>query len=146
MYEIRCERCGRKLSNIESVERGYGKKCYKIVQLNSPKTKPEQLNSAIIEGLLNRVRKLELDNNFMKHQLKYKTFVNTSKDSELNWDIPEEVKDIRNKYKIEFNVVVNDLKIIFTEDFDYHDILQPINIRETPEVSPLIIENLELSH
>ncbi|KKL46782.1 hypothetical protein LCGC14_2342130 [marine sediment metagenome] len=142
MEEYRCKKCNRILRNEESIKRGYGAKCYRIITLQNQETKPEQSNNTIIEELLNRVRKLELDNNFMKHQLKHKTFVNISKDSELKWDIPEEVKEVRNQYKFEFNVVVKELKILFHENFDYHEILQPIGIRKQPEASPQLIENL----
>jgi len=134
---IKCKRCGRKLSSPKSIERGYGAKCYKIIQLNNQESKPDD---SILEELLNRVRKLELDNNFMKHQLKHKTFVSGSKDSELDWDIPKEVKEIRDKSKIQFNVIVKELKVVFTDDFNYHDILSPVNPIEMPVNPPIMAQ------
>ena len=140
----KCKRCGRVLKSEKSIERGYGLRCYRIMQLNQQITGP---NNEILEELLNRVRKLELDNNFMKHQLKHKTFANSSKDAELNWDIPKEVKEVRDQSKIEFNVVIKELNIIFTEDFEYHKVLKPINVREEPEAPPVIdVSQLELIH
>lgn len=141
---VRCLRCNRILTNEKSINRGYGRKCYRIINLgeNIPKKHISPNN----EELLDRIRKLELDNNFIKHQLKHRTVINKSKDSDLNWDIPKEVKEIRNEYKITFNIVVKELKVIFTEDFDYHNVLSPINVREKPEDPPIIIENLELIH
>ena len=43
---------------------------------------------------------------------------------------------------------MKELKVIFQnkENFDYHDILQPINPIEKPIDPPLVIENLELIH
>jgi len=74
--------------------------------------------------------------------------INKSKDADLDWDIPKEVKEVKDTMKIEFNVVVNELNVIFKRDddevFDYHDVLKPISVRETPEMPPVIIESLEL--
>ncbi len=135
MSEIRCKRCNRILKNKLSVERGYGAKCYRIVQLNQ---EPEKPNESIIGELLNRVRKLELDNSFMKHQLKHKIIVNS------NVEVIERIKSDehrpeREPFKVQFNVVIKELKIVFNKDnFDYHDILEPINDRETIEKPPMI--------
>ncbi len=146
----KCKKCGRVLKSEKSIERGYGLKCYRVMQLNQqitgPNTQITGPNNELLEELLNRVRKLELDNNFMKHQLKHETLANSSKDSELNWDNPKEVKEIKNQYKIEFNVVVKELKVIFHKSFDFHEILHPIDVREEPEELPLIVEHLELIH
>ena len=60
MEEYRCKKCNRILRNEESIKRGYGKTCYNIIQLNQNTKGP---NNVIIEELLDRVRKLELDNN-----------------------------------------------------------------------------------
>lgn len=51
------------------------------------------------------------------------------------------------QYKIEFNVIIKELKVIFTEDFNYHDVLKPINGREQPEEPPIIdFFQIELAH
>jgi len=138
MCEIRCKRCGHVLTSPESIERGMGEICYRIVQLQEI-NKPEQPNSSVLEELLKRVRKLELDNNFMKHQIKHKTFSNKSKDSELDWDVPKEIKEAKNETKIQFNVVINELKIIFTKDFNYHDVLNPVDLIGEIIVPPEIL-------
>lgn len=148
MEIVRCKRCNRVLTNENSIKVGYGKKCYRIISLQEKnKITPG------LENILDRIRKLELDNNFMKHQLKHKTIVSNSKDSMLDWDLKPEIKEVKNEYKIVFNVIVKELKVIFKVDkFDYHNVLKPINVRETPEEPPLtenskiIIENLELIH
>ncbi|MFW9971906.1 MAG: DUF6011 domain-containing protein [Candidatus Odinarchaeota archaeon] len=140
MTEHKCKRCGRILKSAESIKRGYGKTCYKIIELSEPEQ--PQINNEILEELLNRVRKLELDNNFLKHQVRHKTIIGKSKDSELEWDIPKEVKEVKNEFKIQFNMVVSELKIIFTEDFDYHDVLKPVNQIDEPVSPPTIIEVL----
>jgi len=140
----KCLRCGKKLTNSKSIELGYGNFCYKMMKLEESKI-TGKIDNTILEELVNRIRKLELDNTFMKYQLKNKTFVNTngnSKDAELEWDIPKEIKEIKGKFEIEFTVVIKELKLILNgDDFDYHTILKPIEPRTTPE----IIENIQLA-
>lgn len=138
---VRCKRCNRILKSKLSIEHGFGETCYRIFKL-SEANKPEQLNNSVLDELLNRVRKLELDNNFMKCQLKHKVFVGKSKDSELDWDIPKEIKEVKNIYEIKFNVIVKELKVIFTDDFNYHDVLKPINPIEEIVDPPILIEIL----
>lgn len=137
---VNCKRCGKELRSVESIKRGFGATCYRIVQLQKAEQpeQPEPINNSILEELLNRVKRLELDNNFMKHQLKHKTIVSKSKDSELNLDLKPEVKKAMEETKIEFNFVVKELKVIFHENFNYHDVLSPIQGRIEPEVFPLI--------
>ena len=135
MTEHKCLRCNRVLKSPKSIELGYGGKCYRIIQLGKRQENP---NEPVIEELLNRIRKLELDNNFIKHQLKHKTIVSKHPDEDLDWDIKPEIKQIKNEYKIEFKVIVKELKVIFTEDFNIHDVLEPINARETIEIPPMI--------
>ncbi|KKN33668.1 hypothetical protein LCGC14_0801610 [marine sediment metagenome] len=138
MENIKCKRCNRILTNKVSIKLGYGLVCYHKMQLQEAQiTSP---NNDVIAQLFDRVRKLELDNTFMKYQLKHKVFVGKSQESDLNWDIPEEIKEIKNESKITFNVVVKELRVIFTEDFDYHNVLKPINPIEQPEVPPQVIE------
>ena len=165
-----CKRCGRVLTSKKSIELGYGRTCYRIHKLNEA-NKPEntvdleheliilkeqinmmgkyiriqelQNNEVVDSELLNRVRKLELDNNFMKHQLKHKTFVGKSKDSELNWDILKETKEdkeAKNETKSQLTVIIKELKVIFTEDFNYKNILHPVNTIEEIVDPPVLIE------
>lgn len=127
-----CKRCGRELTSLLSIKRGYGKVCYSIVQI-------KQVNDSILDDLLNRVRKLELDNNFMKHQLKHKTFTSKPKDAELDWDIPQEVKEAKNEYKIEFNIIIKELRIVLNtngpileKDFRFDD--EDLGIKTIDEI------------
>jgi len=135
----KCKRCNRELTSLESIKRGYGKLCYRIVQLEQLK----QEDKRILEELLVRVKKLELDNNFMKCQLKHKVFAGKSEDSRLNWDVPKEVKEIRNEYKMEFNVVIKELKIILNngesvleKDFRFDD--EDLGIKTQSEIIQLL--------
>ena len=48
----------------------------------------------------------------------------------------------RNEMKVQFNVIVKELKVVFHEGFDYHEILHPIDVREEPEAPPQVIELL----
>ncbi len=133
-----CKRCGRILKSQESIKRGMGKVCYRITQFQKEE-QPEQLNNSILEELLDRVRKLELDNNFMKHQLKHKTIISKSKDSEIDWDIKPEIKKAINESEIKFNFVVKELKVIFTKDFNYRDVLKSVNPIEIPIAPPMMV-------
>ncbi len=142
MEIVRCKRCNRVLKSKESIKLGYGKKCYRIITL-------QEENNKIIPGglekLFERVRKLELDNNFMKHQLRHKTYaigqnVEAIERIKQNHHRPE-----RNEMKVQFNVIVKELKVIFHEGFNYKEFLKPIDVREAPENPPnIIIDSIEL--
>jgi len=112
---MNCKRCGHILTNLESIKNGMGKTCARIVELQKIKESGE-IDNSLIEKLLNRVRKLELDNAFIKIQLNHKSFVSKSKDSVLDWDIPQEIKEVKDTMKIEFNVIIKELKIVFNSN------------------------------
>lgn len=150
---------------------GYGRKCYRIVKLQEvqiiPETK-EIIDNSILEELLNRVRLLELDNSFMKHQLRHKITTIKNLDAKLNWNIKPEVIQKRDEYKIEFNIVIKELKLILNdgkpilkkdfrfsdeelgikdienrvqvENINYYDVLKPINPIEEPVNPPIMVE------
>ncbi len=92
----KCLRCGKELKSDESKKRGYGPTCYKIVSfqknkkwklalrkglntikyrkkreiiiqniINTPKVK-STINDDVAKEILDRVRKLELDNSYLK--------------------------------------------------------------------------------
>jgi hypothetical protein len=143
METISCKRCNRVLTSQESIKLGYGKKCYRIIKLQE---NMHESNNDLILELVDRVRKLELDNYFMKIQLKHRAIV-----SNINVEAIERIKQDRhrperNEMKVQFNVIVKELKVIFNEGFHYTDILKPINAREKPEDPSMIVENLELIH
>lgn len=131
---VRCLRCNRVLTAKESIERGYGLKCYRIVQLNAQRTN----NDTDIQFL-----KCEI--NMLKRQykeLKAKGFIAGIEPIERIGE--DQHRPERDPFKIEFNIVVKELKIVLQGDnFDYHKILKPIDVREEPEKPP-VIESLEL--
>ena len=153
MEDVKCKRCGRILRNKESIKRGYGKTCYNIMQLNQEQNKP---NEELIE-LKNKWNQLSL-----KFSILEKKFNQLIEDGLVSQNVesikrikPNNSKNMRDlpyllknlgKYQNNktFTFLVKELKTIFHENFDYHEILNPINIREKPEEPPLIIENLEL--
>ena len=95
-------------------------------------------NNDIILGLVDRVRKLELDNNFMKYQLKHKTITIGQNIEAIERIKKDSHRPERNEFKIQFNVIVKELKVVFHEGFDYHEILSPIEVRESPQVIELL--------
>lgn len=100
---VNCKRCGKDLTSEESKKRGYGPTCYKIVTyqnkkkwklkvrkaLNTLKYRKKRevmiqqiqvpevvsVNNPFMQDVLDRVRKLELDNNYLKYQVKNKAVV-----------------------------------------------------------------------
>ena len=138
---MKCKRCGRSLTSAESIARGYGKKCFRIVQLNEQK-EAQTIDMGVIADLLNRVRKLELDNTFMKHQLKHKVAVAGQRAEAI-----ERIKQDANRpeqtvVKIEMTVIIKELKVIFNDEFDIHAILsKPENLNR-----PDIFETIELAN
>ena len=48
----KCKRCGKELRSAESIKKGYGKTCYRIVQLNQTnKPEPEQAEKIDMEEI-----------------------------------------------------------------------------------------------
>ena len=131
----KCEECGKWLKNIRGYNIHYNR-------MHRQKQKTNNIETIELGEILNRIRKLELDNNFMKHQLKHKVFINNSKDSMLDWDnIKPEVKKAIDESEIKFNFVVSELKGIFIGDnFDYRDVLVPIEPISEPINIPMSIE------
>lgn len=122
---VRCKRCNRILTAKESIERGYGLRCYTLM-------------------LAERIRKNELDISFIKSQLKHRIIVNAQNIEAIERIREDLHRPERDTFKVEFNIVVKELKIVFQDkNFDYHNILKPINVREEPEKPP-VIEHLEL--
>ena len=127
---------GKTKRNNESIE-------YRII--NSQNAQITRPNTDITEDLLDRVRKLELDNNFMKHQLKHKTIVIGQNVESIERIKQDHHRPERNIMKVQFNIIVKELKVIFPEDpndFHYTDILKPIDVREQPESPPEVFELL----
>lgn len=121
---VRCKRCNRILTAKESIERGYGLHCYTLM-------------------LAERIKKNELDISFIKTQLKHRTMINTQNIESIERIKQDLHRPERDPFKVEFNIVVKELKIVFQDGFNYKDYLKPIEVRETPEEPP-VIESLEL--
>lgn len=86
---------------------------------------------------------MKFEINFLKRQLREIK----SAGLVLNFEAIERIKHDKdrpeiNKFKIQFNVVVKELKVIFHENFDYREVLKPINVREDPDELTIIIEDL----
>lgn len=141
MPEIRCKRCNRVLKNKESIKLGYGAKCYRIIELQEQQNTP---NEDYTE-LKNKCNQLSLKYTILERKLQ-KLIENGVSDSNLNWNVnrnkPDTHRPERNTQVVRFNMVVKELRVIFTEDFDYHDVLNPINSIEIPVNPPMAIEVL----
>ena len=111
-----CERCGKELTSKKSIEREegpYGPTCFRIISLQKQEPIVEQsgLVSAVVTDLLERVRKIELDNRFMKHQLKHQHFsVTTNPDANLEWQIKPEIQKVIDVFEGKFVSIIKDLK------------------------------------
>ncbi|KKL77882.1 hypothetical protein LCGC14_2030430 [marine sediment metagenome] len=130
---IKCKVCGKWLKNIRGYNIHYNR-MHGVIQ-------GENISIPQIEELLNRMRKLELDNIFMKYQLKYKTIGNKSVEA-IERIRQDNQRPERSANKNNMSNVVKDLKGIFNEDFNYHDILKPINPIEEPIIPSIMVEIL----
>ncbi|MFW9881365.1 MAG: DUF6011 domain-containing protein [Candidatus Thorarchaeota archaeon] len=107
MEKITCNRCGRPLRSTESIKKGYGPKCFKIIQLQ--KKSPEN-------ELKTEIDFLKCEINMIKRQLKNSQSISPGPRSEpidrikREENLPERNKDITN-----FNMVINELKTIFNQ-------------------------------
>ncbi len=89
-------------------------------------------NSQIMEKILNSIRKLQLDNVYLKCRVKNITGNNnTSNDSKLNWNLKPEVQKAKDETKVDFSGVVEEMKKVFKPGFNYRDILTHVGNVET---------------
>lgn len=144
----KCKRCGRELTSKESVKKQYGPTCFRIVSLQKQEPIQEQsgLVNAVMVDLLERIRKVELDNNFMKYQLKHKSLGIIQKprhpDANLDWkkNLKKEVQEVISVFEGKFVSIIKDLKEVIAsgkpllkEDFRYSNEelgIKPIEIIE----------------
>lgn len=54
-----CQRCGRPLTNKESIKRGYGGTCYKKVQVENAKAKAKLENEVVEINLVDELNQEE---------------------------------------------------------------------------------------
>jgi len=145
---VKCKRCNRVLMSKESIERGYGPTCYRIITLRDL-----NLGRDPLVPNLAQLGKYDLDLNFLKCEIKFlKKQLKELKNKGLPYTNVNPIERIkqdehrpeREQFKVEFNVVVKELKMIFRgEKFNYHEFLRPVAPRESIESSP-ILENVEL--
>ncbi len=121
MINLKCKRCNRELKSKESQERGYGKTCYRIVNL-SKQEKP-----------IDDITFLKMEINMLKKMLRNLTKNGIKAIERIKNDSPK-----RNEQVSQFNECVRELKGIFNcEQWDYRNVLVPINPRETIENPPI---------
>ena len=136
----RCKRCNRILSHPESIQRGYGSTCYRIMQTNKDQEKNQ---------FQKEIQFLKCEIKFLKRQLqeiKQKGILLNNFES-IERIKQEDFTPEKNKFKMNFNFVIKELKIMFDGDsFDYHKILRPIDSREMIEESPLLFKKAEMAN
>ncbi len=154
----KCIRCGRELKSEESKKLGYGPTCYKIVSFQKNKkwrlkfrkgintikyrkkreiviqniinTPPPPVDDNAIQALANRIRKIELDNAYLKARDKNRTAVlvsnTTPHDTNLDRIRQEESAKITDptlqQYVNVFHDCVKDLKEVLSK----HGIGNPV--------------------
>jgi hypothetical protein len=127
----KCKRCGRVLKSPESIERGYGKTCYRIVQFQES-TKPEV--------------KTEINQEIAFLKLEIKTLKRMFKQIQIKGTIEpierikrDDHRPERDSNKGNFAGVMKEMKSIFKlqENFHYTNILKP-EIRECIESPPIL--------
>ena len=138
--KVRCKRCNRILTSRESIERGYGPTCYRIMQLQEQNSEPNP-------------QKYNQDFNFLKCEIKFlkrqlkelkQKGITATEINSIERIRQDEHRPERDKFKVEFNVVVKELKMIFRgEKFKYREFLRPVAPRDQIEPSPLL-DNVEL--
>lgn len=131
---MKCKRCGRALKSSKNIELGYGSKCFKIIQLQESLNKP---SNALIE-LKNSYNQLSLKLTILERKVaKFQEKAISNIDS---IERTTQITEIQNTpERINFTIVIQELKMIFKgENFNYHEILRPINPRTEIEISPVV--------
>ena len=105
---FKCKRCERKLTNLESIKRGYGLKCFRIIQLQKQK---QSINILEIRQYIQQEIK-----RFMK--------IRNVETSIIPIEVSKPPKF--NKNEMDFKLVVNELKQVFQNGIEHY--LQPIQI------------------
>ena len=130
MSEYRCKRCNRILRNKLSIERGYGAKCYKIIQLNNiEKSKP---------GINQEIAFLKCEIATLKRmfkQIKVGVVINPIERIKQEEQRPE-----RTENKGNMASVITEMKEIFSRIENVYDYLKPIDPIEMPVNPPIMVE------
>ena len=115
---VKCKRCGRKLTSEESIKRGYGMTCYRIIQLQNQETKPET-NQELA---------------FLKCEIKMlKRMFKQIKTSGVIIDPIERIKQDNHRPERDANRgdmanVITEMKEIFNNIENIYDLLTPVAI------------------
>ena len=127
MEIVRCKRCNAILKAEKSRKLGYGRTCYRIVQLQETNKPNPKINNEIaflkmeIKQLKRMIRNIQVN----------------GKTIESIESIKKEVITIPDILKQGFSNVVKEMKTIFTENFNYHDVLKPVNPIDVPVNPPI---------
>ena len=131
---VRCERCNTILRSAESIKRGMGKTCARIVKLqqaNKPKVEPE-VNQEIA---------------FIKMEIKH--LKRMFKQIQTNGTVIgiERIKQPNPEQKVNgneanFGSVIAEMKGIFSNIESVYEYLKPVNPIEEPMIPPMVIQVL----
>jgi len=137
----KCEKCGRWFKT----KRGYN---IHHSRMHKHGQESQKTTSLEFQDLKNKWNQLSLKFTILERKLKQleqNGISNQHPDTNLDWDGSKNKPDIhrpeRNTNTIQFIMVVKELEVIFTENFDYHDVLNPIEPRNMPEA----IEQLQVA-
>jgi len=147
---VKCKRCNRLLTSKESIERGYGSTCYRIITLRES----DPGRDPVVQTLA-QPGKYDLDLNFLKCEIKFlkkqmkelkQKGITSTEINAIERIKQDEHRPERDQFKVQFNVVVKELKMVFKGDnFDYHSLLQPIEPRIEIEEPPIIEKTLVIN-
>lgn len=132
MEVFRCERCNHILRSAESIKRGYGKTCYRIVQLQEANKPEPEVNDEIAF--------LKMEIKTLKRMIRNIQVSGTTAESIER--IKKEVIRIPDIIKEGFGNVVKEMKTIFKENFHYTDVLKPAFPNEEIVAPPVLIQVL----
>lgn len=138
---VKCKLCGRVLSNPESKKLGYGKKCFRIKQLQENDHKDRQ---ELIE-LKQKWNQLSLKYSILERKLNklIENGIQTNNIVKSNMEAIERIKlddhrPERNNNQVNMVVVIQELKIVFNEGVKLEKVdpifLNHKNIYETKEI------------
>lgn len=122
----KCQRCGKELKSGESIQRGYGPTCYKIVNFQNKRKLDikKDLNTLTLDtinitllNLTDRLRKVELANAFLKARDKNRTLVISGKHGDpierIKREEAEKINDpLLKEFRSVFTEVISELKSV----------------------------------
>ncbi|HDZ18120.1 hypothetical protein LCGC14_1110460 [marine sediment metagenome] len=127
----KCKRCGKELRSVESVKRGFGATCYRIFKLQ------EANNSEVKPEINQEIAFLKMEIKMLKRMIRnihVKGIVEPIERIKQDNQRPERTENTGN-----MTSVVKEMKKIFTENFNYRDILKSVNPIEEPVIPPIMV-------